>query len=132
MGKVLIIDDSDFDRRMIRKAIELSNRDRQFQFTELQGGSDIVGIIAREKPDLTILDVRMPMIDGFEVLSQIRASDAIGDRTVIMVSGSEEQADRDLAAQFGADAYFVKPPHAADYFRLGAEICETYMADKRG
>lgn len=127
MGKILIIDDSDFDRRMIRKAVEAMASGRPMSFTELPGGVGATDVMRRERPDLTILDIRMPGLDGFDVLGQIRAEPDIRDLTVVMVSGSGERHDRKLAADHGADDYFVKPARAAQYFELGSEIVRTYL-----
>lgn len=127
MSRVLIIDDSDFDRRMIRKSIEAMASGREIAFTELPGGIGATDVMERERPDLTVLDIRMPGMDGFEVLSQIRDRTAIRDMTVIMVSGSNEQRDRALASQNGADDYYVKPARAAEYFELGSNIVRSYL-----
>lgn len=130
MDKVLIIDDSDFDRKMIRRAIA-SKRDN-VKFTELSSGRTVAAMMAAETPDLAIVDIRMPGMDGFEVLETIRSLPAFGDIPVLMVSGSEQAEDRAMATARGASGYYVKPPSAADYVTLGRDIYDLYLCCKRG
>lgn len=125
MDKVLIIDDSDFDRKMIRKAIAF--RRPNLEFTELSSGRSIAKLIALESPKIAIVDIRMPGMDGFEVLETIRSMPAFSDLPVLMVSGSEQSEDREMAAARGASGYYVKPPSAADYFSLGRDIYDQYL-----
>lgn len=128
MDKVLIIDDSDFDRKMIRKALEFKRRD--MKFTELSSGLTASEMIMLESPKLAIVDIRMPGMDGFEVLDTIRSMPEFCDLPVVMVSGSEQPADREMATARGASGYFVKPPSAADYFSLGRNIYDQYLCCK--
>lgn len=125
MDRVLIIDDSEFDRKMIKKAIA-SNRDN-VAFTELSSGRSVAELIEKELPKIAIVDIRMPGMDGFEVLETIRAMPKFCDLPVVMVSGSEQPEDRDMATARGASGYFVKPPSAANYFTLGRDIYDLYL-----
>lgn len=125
MDKVVIIDDSDFDRKMIMKAI--SSGRSTISFTELESGENAADVIAQECPKITILDIRMPGIDGFEVLAKIRSNPKFDDIPIVMISGSEEAADRAMATEHGADGYYVKPPSVAGYLSLGQNICSHYL-----
>lgn len=128
MDKILIIDDSDFDRKMIMKAIASKRKD--VEFTELSNGRSVATLIAQESPNIAIVDIRMPGMDGFEVLDTIRAIPAFGDMPVIMVSGSAQPKDQEMAVARGANGYFVKPPSVSDYFTLGHDIYEQYLCCK--
>lgn len=130
MTDVLIVDDSDFDRRMIRKAILAKCPD--VRFIELDRGERVTQHIMTENPALTILDVRIPGQDGFDILSAIRAVPDLEDHPVLMVSGSNADKDRALAKHGGANGYFVKPPTASAYFSLGRDICEQYLRADNG
>jgi two-component system KDP operon response regulator KdpE len=127
MDRVLIVDDSPFDRRMIRKAIESNAPD--IVFTEVESGLDVEGVIAAQAPDIAIVDIRMPGMDGFEVLQKIRSNSKL---PVLMVSGSEQPEDRANADAGGADGYFVKPPSLSAYFSLGREIYDRYLCCRSG
>lgn len=130
MDRVLIIDDSDFDRKMIRRAI--ASKRKNIEFTELSSGRTVAEHIAMQSPDLAIVDIRMPGMDGFEVLETIRSLPAFGDIPVLMVSGSEQAEDRAMASARGASGYYVKPPSAADYVTLGQDIYDLYLCCSSG
>lgn len=61
-------------------------------------------------PCLLFLDLKMPKIDGFDVLGWIRRQTALKTMMIVMLSGSDEPADRQRAAELGADRYLVKFP----------------------
>ena len=72
-------------------------------------------------PYLVLLDLKMPKIDGHEVLRQIRSSPQISDVRVIILTSSDQQSDMDLSVQLGSNAYLTKPPSIFDLieeFRL--------------
>jgi len=130
MNKVLIIDDSDFDRKMIMRAIA-AKRDNVV-FTELSSGQALGDLIGKETPKIAIVDIRMPGMDGFEVLDVIRSTPNCAELPVLMVSGSEQSRDREMAEAKGASDYFVKPPSAAAYFSLGRDIYDRYLCCTSG
>lgn len=125
MDKVLIIDDSEFDRKMIKKAIAFNRNN--VEFTELSNGRSVSDMIVSEAPKMVIVDIRMPGMDGFKVLETIRSNPAFCNLPIVMVSGSEQPEDREMAEARGANGYFVKPPSAADYFSLGRNIYDQYL-----
>ncbi|MEM7730512.1 MAG: response regulator [Pseudomonadota bacterium] len=125
MNKVLIVDDNAFDRKMIQRAI--AAKGVPVEFMELEGGHDAARTIAEITPKVAIVDIRMPGMDGFEVLESIRMTPGISNTPVLIVSGSEQAEDRVMAEQRGADGYFVKPPSASAYYSLGREIYDRYL-----
>ena len=125
MDKVIIIDDSEFDRAMICKAIALKRSD--VTFMELSNGENAANIIASENPRFAILDIRMPGLDGFAVLESIRQHPIASKVPILMISGSEQPEDKLLAAEGGADGYYIKPPTAAAYFSLGKSLYDRYL-----
>ncbi len=72
-------------------------------------GGDALELINRIKPCATVLDVGMPNIDGFEVLSRIRSAPEIAQTRVILLTGSEQEADVIRGFSLGADDYVTKP-----------------------
>jgi len=72
-------------------------------------------------PDITFLDINMPGKNGLECLAEIRASDQLKDRPVIMLSTSESENLIQKSYELGADKYIVKP---SDFVRLKNEIAK--------
>ena len=101
--KVLVVDDERAVRNSLRRAFTMAGYD----VAEADGGESAVSMLARSSPDVVVLDVLMPDVDGLEVCRRMRAG---GDRTpVVMVTARETVADRVAGLDAGADDYVVKP-----------------------
>lgn len=123
MGRLLIIDDSKTDRFLIKKAL-LQQRDT-LELIELEQGFEAVKVIKDKRPLATLLDIRMPGLDGFDVLKMIRQDPDLREHPVYMVSGSEEPSDMDLAREAGASGYLTKPDSISGYGELAKTIHES-------
>lgn len=126
VGKVLIVDDSDFDRRMIMRA--LTKNGLPIEIEAVESGPAALGQLKEFRPDLILLDIRMPGMDGFDVLRHLKNTQEWCDYPVIMLSGSSEDKDRKRAAECGADAYYVKPSSISAYSEIAKEIGITYFS----
>ncbi len=100
--KVLIIDDDAKLRRLLKEY--LGSYD--FQILTLEDGTDALRTIKGQSPDMVILDIMMPKMDGLEVLKGIRAEHKV---PVIMLTARGEDADRIVGLELGADDYLPKP-----------------------
>jgi CheY-like chemotaxis protein len=69
-------------------------------------------------PELIVIDLNVPRIDGHELLAHLRAHDAFEEIPVLVVTSSQADADRKRALAGGADGYFVKPMDISSYERL--------------
>lgn len=123
MGRLLIIDDSKTDRFLIKKAL-LQQRDT-LELIELEQGFEAVKVIKDKRPLATLLDIRMPGLDGFDVLKMIRQDPDLREHPVYMVSGSEEPSDMDLAREAGASGYLTKPGSISGYGELAKTIHQS-------
>jgi two-component system response regulator PrrA len=102
-GRVLVVDDDAAIRRSLTRALRL----RGFAVTEAEGGAAALDLIARTPPDVLVLDISMPGVDGIEVCRTLR--DGGSDLPVLVLSALDEVADRVAGLQAGADDYLVKP-----------------------
>ena len=75
------------------------------------GGSEVL-------PELIFIDLNLPRVDGFEVLEQIQKQAAFRAVPLVVVTSSQQEADKQLAMDRGADAYFVKPLEFSRYREL--------------
>jgi len=120
MGPILIVDDSSADRFLIKKALLTQQSD--LKLIELETGHDVVNVIKKNNPVATLLDVRMPGIDGFDTLKMIRQEQGLEDHKVLMLSGSEEPSDIKIAQESGANIFLTKPASFAEYTELAKSI----------
>jgi len=104
--KVLCIED---DPEMI-DLIKLILERKGFQFIGAVGGREGLEAIAREKPDLVLLDIMMPDIDGWDVYRQMKASEDYKDIPVIVVTAKAQSIDKVLGLHIAkVDDYVTKP-----------------------
>ena len=73
------------------------------------------------RPDLLLLDINLPKVDGFEVLRRLRASGKYEGIPVLVISSSDSASDRNQAAELGA-GYFRKPPSYDEFLKLGGVL----------
>ena len=99
---ILVVDDEERMARFIRLNLEHDG----FQVIEAYNGMDAIQDIREKMPDLVLLDVMLPDMDGFEVLKMVREVSAI---PVIMLTAKGEEDDRVRGLELGADDYITKP-----------------------
>ena len=112
--KVLCIED---DPEMI-DLIKLILERKGFRFIGAVGGREGLEAIAREKPDLVLLDIMMPDIDGWDVYRQMKADERSKDIPVIVVTAKAQSIDRVLGLHIAkVDDYVTKPFGPAELLR---------------
>lgn len=107
MARVLVVDDEADIRRLVRFSLELDGH----QVTEAADGLEALRALGPEAPDVMVLDVTMPRLDGWEVLMRLKAgAGAVGtDLPVIMLTALDADVDRIRAGIEGAVRYLTKP-----------------------
>jgi len=80
-----------------------------------------------KRPDLIVLDLNLPRMDGSEVLRFVRASEELQNVPVVILTSSDSQRDRDSARTLGADWYLTKPSDLDAFLSLGA-LLKGYLA----
>jgi two-component system response regulator MprA len=95
------------DDRSVREAVERALRFEGFEVATVRDGSEALQALLNDTPDVIILDVMMPHIDGLDVARRVRAR---GDTTpILMLTARHEVSDRVAGLDAGADDYLVKP-----------------------
>lgn len=79
------------------------------------------------KPSVIILDLKLPLIDGLEILRMIRADDRIRNLPVIILSASIDENDRQKSLSLGADDFMCKPINFDDFVQMVSLICEKWL-----
>jgi putative two-component system response regulator len=104
-GKVLVCDDTTENREMLCEILSEAGLDP----IAVESGSAVLPAIAEEKPDLVLLDIRMPGLDGFEVCDWIKRNPETEFLPVVLVTALSEVRDRIRSAQVGADDFLPLP-----------------------
>ncbi len=102
VSRVLVVDDDLTVRDVVRRYLELAGH----QVALADNGEDALAWIARHEPDLVVLDLMLPGIDGLEVCRRLRATSAV---PVVMLTALGEEENRIAGLQLGADDYVTKP-----------------------
>jgi DNA-binding response OmpR family regulator len=100
--RILVVD----DEAGIRDLVETYLRSEGFAVDEAADGDEALDRIARHPPDLMVLDLRLPTVDGFDVLREVRRTSNL---PVIVLSARAEEADKLIGLELGADDYLTKP-----------------------
>jgi DNA-binding response OmpR family regulator len=115
MPKLLIVDDETATVDMLSTYFSIIGHEAVGAYS----GEDGIVLAQVEKPDLLILDLMMPDIEGFEVCQRLRASGEFNSLPILILSARIDQGSIDRAITVGADAYLTKP---IDLPRLTSEI----------
>lgn len=119
--KVLLVDDEYFNYEML--SLGLGDR---FDVCYVDSGQEALGKTIENQPDVLLLDVCMPGIDGYDTCRLIKNTPETKNIPVIMVTGLESQSERDEAYAAGCDYYITKPFDMSDLI----EKIEHYSAKK--
>lgn len=104
-GKILIVEDD----RDIAGMIEYNLMEEGYETLSAFNGGDGVRLAKKESPDLIILDIMLPIIDGFEVCRILRREQITSDIPVIILSAKSRETDKVVGLELGADDYITKP-----------------------
>lgn len=107
---ILVTDDDAATRKLYREVLEI----RRFNVVEARNGEDCVQVTRLSSPALIVLDLHMPVRDGFSAAREIRADPRIGGTPIVAVSGASRKHETDAAIEAGCDAVLNKPVSPRD------------------
>jgi CheY-like chemotaxis protein len=105
MKRVLVVDDRASSREILRIALESGG----YSVCEAGDGLDAVRIARQMEPDLILLDLQMPVLDGFGALKQLRADPRFASLPIVAVTANAMEGDREKALSAGFTGYLSKP-----------------------
>ncbi len=127
MPHILIVEDSPTMRALLASALEqLSGA---VKVSEASSGFEALRALPRDRYDLILTDINMPDINGLELVSFVKQSDAYRSIPLVIVSTEGSERDRERGLALGADAYLVKPFEPED---LCAVVRDLLDAGRRG
>ncbi len=103
--KVLIVD----DEPNIVLSLEFLMEEAGYEVRSVADGQQALDAVREEVPDLILLDIMLPKLDGYEICREIRANPQAKDVRVIMLTAKGREVDQEKGLAFGADEYITKP-----------------------
>ena len=116
--KVLIVDDEPFNIDVLEQALDGTD----YQVMRASNGQEALGKIHSEQPDLILLDLMMPIVDGFQVLAKVKDDPMLRDIPVIIVSAEHDSKSIVKGIKQGAEDYLTKPIDTAQFLKKVKEF----------
>jgi len=113
MSTVLIAEDNAVNRELLRELLEL----RGYTVVEASDGEEALRILEENRPELLLLDIGMPVMDGFAVIRRIRESPRLAQLSVVAVTAYAMRGDEERILNSGFDGYLSKPVNASSLAR---------------
>ncbi|HET6862684.1 MAG TPA: response regulator [Pyrinomonadaceae bacterium] len=110
-AKVLLVEDTEDNRFMMRRLLEMTG----YEVVEARNGEEAVKVAQTELPDLILMDLSLPIIDGLAATRLIREIEALKKTPIVTVSAHDTQDFQNEALRAGSDGYITKP---IDYSEL--------------
>src|SRR4051812_13099971 len=102
--RILVVEDQEDNRQILRDLLANAG----FEMIEAEDGEQAL-IKVREKPDLILMDIQLPLLDGYEATRRIKADPELKHIPIIVVTSYALSGDEDKARAAGCDAYVAKP-----------------------
>ena len=122
--KILVADDELYIRLLVKDILE-----PEFTVLEASNGEEAVNIARNEQPDLVLMDILMPKLDGYTACYAIKNNELTKDIPVVMLTGVGHELNRQLSQEMGATAYITKPFNPEDLLdkarQYAANLCAT-------
>jgi len=120
MKKILIADDDIHVHEMLTVVLSPD----EFEIIHSYDGQETVECVDNELPDLVVLDIMMPKKDGRDICQDLKKNPKTKDIKILMLSAKDQQFDRTLGLELGADDYEIKPFSPAYLARKIKKMCE--------
>lgn len=103
--RILVVEDQEDNRTIVRDLLTNAG----YEVIEATSGTEGVSMAKAERPDLILMDIQLPGIDGYEAAKRIKADSSIEHTPIIAVTSYALDGDENKAIEAGCDAYFAKP-----------------------
>jgi DNA-binding response OmpR family regulator len=123
--KVMVIDDEPDIVKLVKISLEMAN----FEVIEALSGKECLSKVQNVVPDLFLLDIMMPEMNGYEVCQKLKEQDKTKNVPVVMLTAKGQKGDAEQGLKVGADDYIIKP---FDPYELGEQIREILQQRKVG
>jgi CheY-like chemotaxis protein len=114
LAKILLVDDEPEIRFLTKRMLEKAGH----RVVEAENGDEALRVLEKDKPDLILLDVRMPGLNGWEVCRRIKADDKTKSIPVVMFTVRTSEEDMQKSVDYGAEAHINKPFDKEELIKL--------------
>ena len=118
MAKVLVVDDDAVIQRLMQVNLEMEGH----EVVLASDGEQALAQVRAERPDIVLLDVMMPLMDGWQVAAAMQRDPEIADTKIVFLSARAQDADVQRGSELGVAAYITKPFDPIDLMELVAEL----------
>jgi two-component system alkaline phosphatase synthesis response regulator PhoP len=119
--KVLVVDDEAHIRLLLEQTLD-ALLDHEVEIFTADNGGAALALIREERPDLVLLDVMMPVMNGFDVCKTVKNDAELKQTFVMMLTAKGQELDRVTGAEVGADLYLTKPFDPDDVLARAAKV----------
>ena len=102
---ILVVEDQEDNRQIMRDLLTAND----YEMTEAENGEEALVAVAKDRPDLILMDIQLPVMDGFEVTRRIKADPSLNSIPVIAVTSYALSGDEEKARAAGCDDFVPKP-----------------------
>jgi len=103
--QILVVEDQEDNRRIVRDLLTTID----YEVTEAENGEEALAAVARQRPDLILMDIQLPVMDGYETTRRIKADPALRAIPIIAVTSYALSGDEEKARAAGCDDFVPKP-----------------------
>lgn len=118
LASILVADDYNDNRELLRLILESSD----YTVVEARNGRECVDVAREMRPDIALIDLSMPVLDGWNALKEIRADERTRRMPCVAVTAFAAEEDRARALNTGFDAYIAKPYRAKDILNIIVDL----------
>ncbi len=102
---ILVVEDQEDNRQIIRDMLSATD----YQITEAENGEEALAAVTKQRPDLILMDIQMPILDGYEATRRIKADPGLRSIPIIAITSYALSGDEHKARAAGCDDYVPKP-----------------------
>jgi two-component system cell cycle response regulator DivK len=103
--RILVVEDEEDNRRILRDLLTGAD----YETIEAENGEEALAAVARQRPDLILMDIQLPILDGYEATRRLRADPTLKDVPIIALTSYALSGDEDKARAAGCDDFVPKP-----------------------
>jgi len=103
--RILVVEDQEDNRQILRDLLASAD----YEMDEAENGEEALTAVAKQRPDLILMDIQLPIMDGYEATRRIKGNPAWKDIPIIVVTSYALSGDEGKARDAGCDAYVTKP-----------------------